>query len=198
MPKTSFGVPCGALALALALLAGACAETETGLTANPGEEILNGYRWMNQPRSVAQAREDARDTFSRENSCPTERVAVVPRPELRWKPRPTTPLPEAYGTPEMQAKLAEMKRAEEMPWMPPADIAADPGRLEVWKSTHRAELVVHDMEADRLRMQPSFVSSEGCGFHAVYYCRALYKHPERAACEIAPSDKIEVRPALGS
>jgi hypothetical protein len=118
---------------------------------------------MIKASSVTQAVEDARHTFSSENARPEERITITPRPDLLWKPTPAKPLPAEYNTPEMQAQRREWKRLLETPWIPPDDVATDPGRLEVWKSMHARELRVHDMMTGRLRMQSSFVRAEGCG-----------------------------------
>ena len=148
-------------ALALVpVLASACMSSD--------EVIINGYRFINKAGSVAQAMEGARETFESANSCPEDRITITPRPDLERTSRPTEPA------------LA--------PWIPPDDIAADPGRLEIWRRTHRAEIQVHEMEADRRRMQSSFVDAAGCGIRTTYFCSALYKHPERASCGTATAD----------
>ncbi len=59
------------------------------------------------------------EVFSRELTCPAERVSAVERPELPWRR-----VLEATGSPVHQP----VRRAT-----PPPEVAADPGRLALWE-----------------------------------------------------------------
>jgi hypothetical protein len=80
--------------------------------------------------------DEAVPSFEREHSCPADRLQVK-HAEL--------PLPE----------LVESKQ-------PPAEVAADAGRLAVWNQTANQELALYE--------HLTAVDVAGCGSHAIYFC----------------------------
>jgi hypothetical protein len=117
-------------------------------------------------------------SFGREQSCPADRL---------------------------QVKHAEVRLADLVePKKPPAEVAADAGRLAVWNQTVHQELASYD----RL----TAVDVAGCGGHATYFC--WYGHrihrdhecipvdlddpdPEFVAIPLKPSAGQQVRQRLG-
>jgi hypothetical protein len=83
----------------------------------------------------------ARESFARSYSCPAERITVTPRKDLS------------------AVDLAVR------PGVPPKEVAADPGRLEVWKkeATKRAA----DFE------DATVVQAQGCDHEVFYVCGDL-------------------------
>jgi hypothetical protein len=91
--------------------------------------------------SCASLNGTARDEFAKATTCPPERVTVVPRPDYRMPLPPDAP--------------------------PPADIAADPGRLAYWqqqRDTQRHHLQNPDCE---------MFEATGCGQSLMLCC----EHP---------------------
>ena len=101
---------------------------------------------------VALLSDEARNKFSRQHSCPKERLVI---------------------------NVAPLKaRALLTIGPPPPEIAADPGRLAVWRSTAREDIAGYgDMTAIRVR---------GCGLEQTYLCwdeRASYGDDLNFICE---------------
>jgi hypothetical protein len=92
----------------------------------------------------------AKETFSNENTCPIERVEARERPELK-------------------ASSFKAKRT------PPADIAADPGRLAMWQKQEEAS----HTSSDGLG---SIAEVRGCGKRAFYRCYRSSKQAHRMHC----------------
>jgi hypothetical protein len=95
-----------------------------------------------------------RTNFSQAITCPEGRIEVSPRTDLA---------------------------AEEVPWAlggsyppsaadPPADVAADPERLRLWRD--RREASERDAREQRAKLRV-YVAS-GCGTTVFYLCRLLY------------------------
>jgi len=117
-------------------------------------------------------------SFGREHSCPADRL---------------------------QVKHAEVRLSDLVePKQPPAEVAADAGRLAVWNQTVHQELASYD----RL----TAVDVAGCGGHATYFC--WYGHrihrdhecipvdldvpdPDFVAIPLKPSAGQQVRQRLG-
>ena len=83
----------------------------------------------------------AQEAFTREFSCPGDRVAVVPRPEV-----------------DVFTKMSGSAPAQ-----PPPDVAADRGRLAVWNEDRAKSEAFY-----RARFKAYEVS--GCGKSALYAC----------------------------
>jgi hypothetical protein len=88
----------------------------------------------------------AREEFSKEFSCPADRVEVTPRPDLKsfeviFGPRSA----------------------------PPSDIAADPGRLEVWRKRQ------DELEGNWNRGGTVF-QVRGCSHDVIYACSRAQTH----------------------
>jgi hypothetical protein len=87
----------------------------------------------------------ARDDFAKTTNCPPDRVTVVPRPDYRvtLPPEPS----------------------------PPADVAADPGRLAYWRQQqHAARSKQQNPDCD-------FFEVSGCGKRVILCC----DHPTTAS-----------------
>jgi hypothetical protein len=97
----------------------------------------------------ASLEEGARDHFVRALACPAERVTVKARPDLRYG--------DLIGAPTASA--------------PPAEVAADPERLALWKE-QRARAQADGRANANARYDVFEVS--GCGHTAQLGCR----HPE--------------------
>jgi hypothetical protein len=99
----------------------------------------------------------AKEQFSKDYSCPLERVESRDRRDLQ---------PSSFLTPSPMPK-------------PPADVAADPARLALWQQNHRQDSTgfdsVHDVEEAR-----------GCGKEAFYECYRYQKHATRVGCGSVP------------
>jgi hypothetical protein len=122
--------------------------------------------------------DEAVRSFGREHSCPADRL---------------------------QVKHAEVRLSDLVePKKPPAEVAADAGRLAVWNQTVHQELASYD----RL----TAVDVAGCGGHATYFC--WYGHrihrdhecipvdldvpdPDFVAIPLKPSARQQVRQWLG-
>jgi hypothetical protein len=84
------------------------------------------------------ATDGAKEHFSQSQTCPLDRVEVRERPEL--KPS------QFYKSPA-----------------PPADVAADPGRLQMWRNTQAENAANHSKFE-------SIVEARGCDKHVFYAC----------------------------
>jgi hypothetical protein len=122
--------------------------------------------------------DEAVQSFGREHSCPADRLQVK---------HALVRLPD----------LVEPKQ-------PPAEVAADAGRLAVWNQTINEELASYD----RL----TAVDVAGCGGHTTYFCwygHILHRdhecipmdldvpHPEFVTLPLKPSAEQQVRQRLG-
>lgn len=87
----------------------------------------------------------AKEQFSKDNTCPLDRVEVRERGELK---------PSQFTKPHDA----------------PADIAADPGRLKVWRD-EQARLAANDDNWGRI------VEARGCDKHVFYACG----HPTKSS-----------------
>ena len=87
----------------------------------------------------------AKEQFSQDHVCPLERVETRARPELK---------PSQFSTPST----------------PPNDIAADPGRLELWRAERASLAANEDAWGD-------VVEARGCDVHVFYSCG----HPTRSS-----------------
>lgn len=83
----------------------------------------------------------ASQVFSRAQTCPADRVAIKARPDLV----PTTVLPPPAMSPA------------------PAEIAADPARLKMWRAQH-------DTAPDFARLHAEVFEADGCGHQTLYVC----------------------------
>lgn len=96
--------------------------------------------------------DEAARIFELQASCPADRLQVK----------------------HAEIRLADLVAAEE----PPAEVAADAGRLAVWNETRERELASYD--------HLTAVDVAGCGSHATYFC--WYGHRIHRAHECAPVD----------
>jgi hypothetical protein len=96
--------------------------------------------------------DEAARIFARQSSCPADRLEVK----------------------HAEMRLADLVETAE----PPADIAADAGRLTVWNQTRDRELTNFD--------HLTAVDVAGCGSHATYFC--WYGHRIHRDHECAPVD----------
>jgi len=87
----------------------------------------------------------AKDQFAQEHVCPLERVEARARPEVK---------PSQFARPST----------------PPADVAADPGRLQLWQA-EREKLAANNDEWGEV------VEARGCNVHVFYVCG----HPTRSS-----------------
>jgi hypothetical protein len=83
----------------------------------------------------------ARDNFERTFTCPADRLTVTPRKDLVARDLATQPA------------------------TPPPDVAADPGRLELWKKKEASR--TSDYDGD------SVVQVQGCSHEVFYVCGDL-------------------------
>jgi hypothetical protein len=121
--------------------------------------------------------------FSTQHSCPAERIKVTLRPELTEsllearRRRPVADVPDSLkANPELYAKVKAAKDREraildEMNAPPkerkPApEIAADPGRLAVWKQKQAQD----QARVDRFDREHPVAAAEGCGQQGLYVC----------------------------
>src|SRR6185312_3732055 len=82
----------------------------------------------------------AKDKFVSEMTCPADRVTAKPRTDLSARdlaPRYTPPTP-------------------------PADVASDPARLDLWNAQHPPPRIDESLQVIEL---------EGCGHHVLWACR---------------------------
>jgi len=91
------------------------------------------------------AAEGAKAQFSEERVCPLERVEVRARPELK---------PSQFTRPSA----------------PPADVAADPARLQLWQA-EQARFAANNDDWGEV------VEARGCSGHVFYVCG----HPTRSS-----------------
>ncbi len=96
---------------------------------------------------------EARARFVEETSCPSDRVSVTERPDLDHET-----LVRDFGSGSR----------------PPADVAADPARLRIWRNTQRAESLNH-------RVGFRVFEFMGCG--AVKSLYACYRWHGGVSCE---------------
>src|SRR5882724_12368083 len=87
----------------------------------------------------------AREQFSHDHVCPLDRVEARARPELK---------PSQFGAPSTA----------------PKDVAADPGRLELWQA-EQAQFAANDDAWGEI------VEARGCEVHVFYSCG----HPTRSS-----------------
>ena len=80
----------------------------------------------------------AKEQFSEEHTCPLDRIEARARPELK------------------PSQLRE-------PSTPPADIASDPGRLQLWRA-EQAKFASNDDARGQV------VEARGCDAHVFYTC----------------------------
>ena len=122
--------------------------------------------------------DEAVRSFGRQHSCPADRLQVK----------------------HAEVRLSDLVK----PKQPPAEVAADAGRLAVWNQTVNQELA----SFDRL----TAVDVAGCGSHATYFCwygHRLHRdhecfpvdlddpHPEFVAIPLKRSAGQQVRQRLG-
>lgn len=122
--------------------------------------------------------DEAVQSFGSEHSCPADRLQVK----------------------HALVRLPDLVE----PRQPPAEVAADAGRLAVWNQTVNQELASYD----RL----TAVDVAGCGGHATYFCwygHVLHRahecipmdldvpHPEFVTLPLKPSAGQQVRQRLG-
>jgi hypothetical protein len=122
--------------------------------------------------------DEAVSSFGREYSCPANRLQVK----------------------HAEVPLADLVESKQ----PPAEVAADAGRLAVWKQTVDQDLASYQ----RL----TAVDVTGCGSHATYFCwygRRIHRdhecipvdlddpHPDFATVTLKPSAGQQVRQRLG-
>jgi hypothetical protein len=91
--------------------------------------------------------------FSSEFTCPIERVDAHPRPDLH---------------------PSSLEGAS-----PPADIAADPGRLKMWRDRQAKSNELRDSNDDIFELT-------GCGHHVLYACHRYSKGFNRFMCRTEP------------
>jgi hypothetical protein len=96
--------------------------------------LFAGCGTLNLPDAASQI-------FTHAVTCPTERVAIKARPDVA----PTTVLPPPPMAP------------------PPADVAADPERMKLWRHDH-------DTAPDFGRLHAAVFEATGCGHHVLYVC----------------------------
>jgi hypothetical protein len=96
--------------------------------------LIAGCGTMNLPDAASQI-------FSSSVTCPPERVVIKARPDVA----PTTVLPAPAMAPA------------------PAEIAADPERMKLWRQQH-------DTAPDFGRLNAKVFEATGCGHHALYVC----------------------------
>jgi hypothetical protein len=82
----------------------------------------------------------SKDEFSKEFTCPLDRIEARPRPDLR---------PSSLNG----------DRATD----PPKDIAADPDRRRMWQTDHETMMAREDARDDVFELR-------GCGRHVLYAC----------------------------
>ncbi len=99
----------------------------------------------------------ARENFGKKHSCPDDRITVTAHPELTWNALVRSPA------------------------TPPADVAADPGRLAKW-------------QADHAPVDPGFdiYEASGCDHREYYGCEMGYversgQHSSERVCHQAPT-----------
>src|SRR5262245_33023989 len=124
-----------------ALDAGACAR-ETGVLYSGGA-VMKTIRWallslalFPTACSLTLVPDYARAAFSREHSCPATRITM--------KKVLVDPVTALVGS------------------SPPADVAADPGRLAVWEENARRDLAEYD--------NMMAIDLTGCDVHRTYLC----------------------------
>ncbi len=92
----------------------------------------------------------ARESFSKDFTCPEDRVEVRARPDV---------------------KRSDLDKREE----PPADIKADPGRLELWQSRKDEERKKSDDGCEMFE-------ARGCGKQTLLCCSRPAKRQDRVMC----------------
>jgi hypothetical protein len=96
----------------------------------------------------------AKEKFSKDYSCPIDRLESRDRPDLHRSSFHTAAAPTAT---------------------PPADIAADPARLAVWNQNHKQDPTSFDDLDDIEEVR-------GCGNAAFYACHHMQRHAGTATC----------------
>ena len=97
--------------------------------------------------------EAAREEFSRTHTCPPERVEARERRDLS---------PASFVR----------KRT------PPAEIAADPGRLEMWEEEQEKERAAANAFGDEV------FELRGCGHQTLMTCHRVSRNANRASCRV--------------
>ena len=95
----------------------------------------------------------AKEHFSKDYSCPPDRIEARDRPDLHpssFRTQPPTPTP-------------------------PAAVAADPARLAIWEKNHRVDITQYDDDYD-------IEEAHGCGHDAFYQCHHGQQHANVAFC----------------
>jgi hypothetical protein len=92
----------------------------------------------------------AKESFSTEHTCPVDRVEARARPDLQHS---------SFSTAER----------------PPADIAADPGRLAMWQAREEKTRTAWDSTYE-------IYEARGCGKQAFYGCQHRPKHIFSVTC----------------
>ena len=95
--------------------------------------------------------EGAREDFSRAHTCPMDRVEARERADIR-------PSSLRYGEDK-----------------PPAEIAADPGRLKMWQDERTKDRQDYDSSNKTFEVR-------GCGHLTLYACMRHTKNANRAFC----------------
>ena len=101
--------------------------------------------------------DEAARIFARQTSCPADRLQVK----------------------HAEMRLADLVETEE----PPAEVAADAGRLSVWKQTRDRELASFQ--------HLTAVDVAGCSSHATYFCwygHRIHRDHECAPVDLDPSE----------
>jgi hypothetical protein len=96
----------------------------------------------------------ARESFSKEFTCPGERVTVKERPELK-------PSQVMYGGANAR--------------QPPKEIATDPGRLKIWQAEQDKTTASVDSSCEMWE-------ASGCDHAKLLCCRRPSKHANRVSC----------------
>jgi hypothetical protein len=125
----------------------------------------------------------ARRAFSAQHSCPDGRITVRLRPDLtegaleaRRRRQVADPPESLKANPELYAKVKAAKEQERQileelsarpaDRKPPADVAADPARLAIWRAQRGKE----QARQDRWDREHPVVEARGCDRTELYVC----------------------------
>lgn len=120
--------------------------------------------------ACANIEDGAREKFSADFSCPTDRVTVKVRSDLN----------------SMEFRFGVQPKPE-----PPAEIKSDPARLALWEEQQKKDKAA----TDRVNEVDKVVEASGCEKKAFYICYVSKKN--KASCtETSPHDEPTSRPQL--
>jgi hypothetical protein len=173
-------------------------ETIRSAMVRPGFLVGLALLGLGCGRSVEDA---AAQALSAELSCPVERIKVTRRPDLtedalrarRHLKAPEVPA-EMKDNPRIVAKYQELQEKHRKLFdeastrpidrKPPSEIAADPGRLALWKKKQAEEQAL----LDRRAQENPIAVAEGCGQKKLYVCSSSRKRSNYYSCSPSSYD----------